>query len=197
MKKLILTMALALAGCMAFAQGGPWFAEIGVSYGMFDRSGLGHYSEIVDVSSTSSTGELQSSYRPTILPTFTFACGHKIPETFIGVFLDAAWSYGYNNMNGGPSLLREKENILHLMPEMRIYYMDNGRVRLYATLGAGMRYRRFSETFEGSTCSNQDIRMTYQVSPFGVSIGEKWYFSMDFGIGTAWYLMRLGGGYKF
>lgn len=197
MKKLVLIIALALAGCLGFAQKGPWFVEAGVSYGFYDRSGLGTNSEIIDLSYTSTVGGIKSTYQPTILPTFSLACGYKIPNTIIGVFLDAAWCYAYNNMYGGPSLLREDEHILHVLPELRVYYIDDGNIRFYATLGAGIRYRYFSETFEGSTITNQDMRFSYQVSPFGVSFGEKWYLSLDLGMGTAWYFFRFGVGYKF
>lgn len=198
MKKIVLFIAIALAGCQTFAQSGGWLCEAALSFGFYDRSGLGRSSEIVDVSSASATNEgLRSEYRPTVLPTFLFTCGYKIPGSFVGLFLDTAWSYAFNNLEGGPSLLSENEHILHVMPELRLYYSDNGRTRLYATLGAGARYRRFSETYEGSTLSNSDVGFTYQLSPFGMSFGEKWYFSCDFGMGYAWSFFRIGAGYKF
>ena len=140
---------------------------------------------------------MRSEYHPTVLPTFTAAVGYKFPDTFVGVFLDAAWSYAFNNMKGCPSLLTEKEHILHVVPELRIFYLDRDNLRLYATLGLGARMRRFSETFEESTISNSDITFSYQVTPFGLSLGEHWSFCLDLGMGTSWYLGKIGCGYKF
>ncbi len=197
MKKWFLCIAIALAGSQAFAQRGGWLCEAAISYGMYDRSGLGRSSEIVDVSSTSTVnGGQRSDNHPTVLPTFTLAFGYKLPDS-VGIFLDTAWSYAYNNLEGGPSLMSENEHILHVMPEIRLYYMDKGNTRLYATMGAGARFRRFSETYEGSTLSNRDVEFSYQLSPFGMSFGEKWYFSCDFGMGNAWSFFRIGAGYKF
>ena len=195
MKKLYLIIVLAFAGVSASAQ--QWQYSFGVSYGAYDRAGLGRYSEIIDVQRSTSVNNSHYVSRPTVLPTFSLETGYVMKDVPIGFFLGAFWNYAWNNLNGGPSLLSEKEHILHILPEVRFYYYKGQDILLYSTMAGGLRYRRYSETFEGDTITNSSCEFSYQFSPFGLSYGEKWTFHCDIGYGTAWAILKLGFGYTF
>lgn len=187
------------AGLPAFGQAGGWSLELGVSPGMMDRNST--FSEIRDLqySSTYVKDGHKVSYKsyPVVLPTFSIHGGYVIPNTPVGVFMGVYCSYASNNLNGGPSPLLEQETILHFLPEVRLYYVNDPDFRLYATLGAGVRYRQYSETFEGDSVGNHDYRFSYEISPLGFSVGGRWFFSLDFGGGFPWMGGKLSVGTRF
>ena len=196
MKKLFLIIVLAFAGASASAQ--LWQCNIGGSFGAYDRAGMGGSSEIIDVQRQSTVNGSHYESRPTILPTFSVEAGCIMSEAPVGFFLGAFWNYAWNNLNGGPSLLTEKEHILHILPEVRFYYLRSDDILMYSTMAAGLRYRRFSETFEGDTIANSNFGFSYQFSPFGMSyMINKWNINCEIGYGTAWAIMKLGFGYTF
>ena len=41
--------------------------------------------------------------------------------------------------------------VFHLAPQVRLYYMNKDKWRLYAFVGAGVRVYNYAETFEGDT----------------------------------------------
>lgn len=200
MTRKLLSVILALAAalpCLAQAEG--WQFEGAVSLSAYDRYGFGVNSEIVDRSAYSYSGgmlyDMQST--PIILPTFSVTGGYKFPGTFIGAYMNVFWNYARNSLHGGPAVLRERESILHLLPELRFYYLDRPKVRLYASLAGGLRYRMYAETLEGDTVFGNDFRFSYHICPFGVAVGSRLYFSVDLGYGPAWTATKLGVGYKF
>lgn len=195
MKKYLLTLAVALvAAPLAFAQQGGW--ETGLSLGscLYDRS-QGH-SEI-GIRSNSETNGHVAEYSPTLLPTFVATAGYNFADAPFGVFMNVGWNYAWNTLKGGPSPLKEQEHILHFTPEVRLYYVQNPKFRMYATVGADLRYRSYTEQYRSSKCSNADISFGYQLSPLGFSFGDRWVVSMDFGFGTLWSAVSIGAGYRF
>lgn len=187
MRRVLTTLfaAFLVAVLPAFGQfkawmAGGWELEVGMAGSVYDS----YYSEIDSEGQTS-------------LPTLSIRSGYKFPGTFVGVFLDVFGHYAGRDLTGGPSLLREREAILHVLPEIRFYYLDEPDCRLYATVGAGVRYRQFAETFEGDTIANRDFRFSYEISPFGVSFNDSWFFSLEVGYGTPWTIAKVGCGYRF
>lgn len=199
MRRIATLFVAAVIALPVFGQTGGWSWEAGVSLGLMDRHTA--FSEIRDRQSSSTyTREGHTvSYQshPLVLPTLSVQGGYVIPETPVGVFLGVYCSHASNDLYGGPSLMRERETILHVLPEVRFYYLDDPGVRLYATVGAGIRYRQYSETFEGDTVGSHDFRFSYELSPFGVSVGESWCFSVEVGWGFPWALCKLSAGYRF
>jgi hypothetical protein len=196
MKKMILILAMAFVGASASAQ--VWQCNIGITYGAFDRSGLGGSSEIIDVQRQSTVNGSHYESSPTILPTFSLEAGCIMDKAPVGFFMGVFWNYAWNNLNGGPSLLTEKENIFHFLPEVRFYYYTGEKVQLYSIMAAGLRYRRFSETFEGDRIANGNFGFSYQFVPFGMSCSiNRWNINCEIGHGMAWSLMKLGVGYTF
>lgn len=170
--------------------------NVGFALGGYDRYSFGH-SEIVDIHESSRYNDISYVSNPTVLPTLTFEGGYIFKGNHVGAFLGAYWSYAWNNMYGGPSPLREIESILHLVPQVRLYYLYRGNARLYATFGLGARIRSFSETFEGDTIRSSKATVSYIVSPFGMSFGDRWTFACDFGFGTPWSMFNMTLGYRF
>ena len=117
------------------------------------------------------------------LPSLQVMAGYNLPKYRLGFFLSAYFNYAYNNLEGGPSLLQEKESILHLLPEVRVYYSWEPKMRMYAALGYGVRFRHYDEIFNGTTEGYNSINGTFTLVPFGISIGEKAAFSVDVGLG--------------
>lgn len=190
MKKIALSLLLALSCVTAFAQ--EKNINLGVAFGMFDRYMLGN-ADIVDLRSDG----VSYKANPSVLPTITLEAGYIFPGNRIGAFLGAYWSYARNDLHGGPSPLREDESILHLVPQVRCYYLFTGEARLYATLGLGVRHRVFAETFEGDTIRARYTSPSFIFSPFGMSFGGRWTFSCDFGYGTPWSMCSFSAGYRF
>lgn len=195
MKKTVLILLAALFWApLAFAQNSGWEIHMGIGSGLYDRTRS--HSEIV-YRSDDENDNARSQSDASILPTVLFTAGYNLENAPVGFFVDLAWNYAWNKLEGGPSLLRENENIFHLVPSVRLYYIQNENFRMYATLGADLRYRHFAETYQGSTCSNSDFKIGYELSPIGFSWGERWAISFDLGYGTPWSLARVSVGYRF
>ncbi len=194
----ILVAALLASAIPSLAQPGGWEFDVGLSSGFLDRSyiwGAGLKPKANSVESRNSRTVRHSN--PVFLPTFSLRGGYRFPGTYMGLFFNVFGNYAWNDLYGGPSLLQEKEIILHAVPEIRFYYNDDPDFRLYGSLGAGVRYRQFAETFEGDTIPEHDFQLSYFVSPFGFSRGEKWTFSFEVGIGAPWSILKIGAGYRF
>jgi len=172
-----------------------WDIEAGLSIPFIDRSvavGLDGKSVLLsDISLVRS-----SSNSATILPTFYVSAGRHIDNTPLCVRLGLYMNHAFNQMNGGPSPLRERETILHLMPELRVYYLRRPYVRLYATLGAGLRTRFYSETLDGDTVGKAHFGFTWQITPLGIEVGKNWYVNVSGGYGLPC-PVAVSVGYKF
>ena len=121
MRRIATLFVAAVIALPVFGQTGGWSWEAGVSLGLMDRHTA--FSEIRDRQSSSTyTREGHTvSYQshPLVLPTLSVQGGYVIPETPVGVFLGVYCSHASNDLYGGPSLMRERETILHVLPEVR------------------------------------------------------------------------------
>lgn len=185
MKKIVLAALLFLLRIPTFAQGGVWEMDAGVGYIGVDRG------------YTVSEINLSTKNPSTILPTFSLRGGYSFPESFVGLFLDISFSYARSVYQGGPSPLIEEEPIFHVVPQLRLYYKNTPKLRMYASLGGGLRIRQFSETFEGDTIRKTFYDFSLMASPFGISLGQHWNVSLEIGAGLAWSIGRFCVGYRF
>lgn len=186
MKRFVLISVLLCVAFSASAQ--KWQYSLGASLGAYDRAGYGGGSEIVDVPES----------HPHFLPTFSLEAGRILEEAPIGIFMGVFWNYAWNNLNGGPSLLKEQEHIFHFLPEVRFYYLRRDAIMLYSCLATGLRYGHYSETFEGDVISNNKFDVSYQFNPFGMCFSiHNWLINCEIGYGTAWSILKLGVGYQF
>ena len=193
----ILVAALPASGQITGWRTGGWEVEFGMCGSVYDDAFSEVHAKDHSSSYNTNTGRLNYDNYSHMLPTMWIRSGYSCPDTFVGLYLNVFGNYTYNDLTGGPSLLREQEVILHVLPEIRFYYLNESRYRFYASLGAGVRYRQFAETFEGDTITNHDFRFSYEISPFGVSMGDNWSFSVDLGYGTPWAIAKIGAGYRF
>ena len=205
----LILILLSIAFICKAQQTGGWEIEVGISYGMFDRY-LPQNKDLL----TRNDSEIISrgrnttyyvkddhpshyKYFPKISPTLSVTAGYVFPELPIGVFLDTYFNYAYTNLYGGPSLLQEKELIIHVLPSFRYYYFRSHFKRMYASAAAGFRYRTYCEIFEGDRIPSHSFMESFLISPWAVSYGEHWTVSTQFGIGRPWAGFRICAGYKF
>lgn len=167
MKKIIITIIAALIGAQAFAQGG-FSVSTGLSYSLYDLS-----------------------------PTYGATVVYAFPNSFIGIFLEVDGNSNSHTLDGGPSPLVETRTITHIMPGIRLYYLQKEKCRLYSGFAFGARRVRDDETFMGSTVGANTWGLTGQDINFGFSFGRRLTFDGEFGLGTAWVGAKFGIGYKF
>lgn len=167
MKKLIFSLIAVFAGFLANAQGGLSISA-GASFSVYDMS-----------------------------PTFGVTASYAIPGSFIGFFLEVDSNSTAQTLDGGPSPLTEKRSINHIMPGIRLYYLQTRKCRLYSGFAFGARRVRDTETFNGSTVGATTWGLTAQDVNFGFSLGRKLTLDGEFGLGTAWVGAKFGIGYRF
>lgn len=183
---------------------GRWEVFTGLSFSEYDRfpvvwksSNSVIFASEETVTFAGENGTVKYMSRPIVLPTVSLTVGYKFPDSVLGLYLSGYWNYAWNCLNGGPAPLIERESILHIIPEARIYYMDKPSVKLYGTFGGGIRLHRYSETLEGDKVISDDSRFSFTLSPCGVCFGEHWLFTANIGFGMAWSSVLVGAGYRF
>ena len=132
-------------------------------------------------------------------PVLNVEGGYNLPGDNFGVFLGAFCNYTQNKMKGGPEVLTERELIVNIVPMVRYYFHSeaDGRVKYFATLGAGARLRNYSETLEGDTISRLHTTFSWVVSPIGVyRSDEEYYYTIECGLGNSWTGFKLCFGFK-
>ena len=167
MRKIIITLAAVFIGFQALAQGG-FSVSTGVSYSLYDMS-----------------------------PSFGVTAAYAIPGSFIGFFIETDWNSVSKTLEGGPSPLVEKTSRVHVLPGIRLYYLQKRKCRLWSGFAFGARRVGESETFNGSTVGSSSWGFSAQDVNFGFSFGRKLTLDGEFGLGTAWVGARIGLGYKF
>ena len=187
-------------------RGEGWQIDGGIAlYSFSDRTDLIEIggskirkSEIVDIQESERIIRVPVHQTSTVVtPPLFVAAGYVFQNSPVGVFLDIYANYAWNNLDGGPSMLYEKELILHFLPEVRLYYMRDYNWGMYASLAAGVRARRYSETYRSDKISSGDLLFSYQLSPIGVLFGRKWQFSFNLGLGRAYSVFIINCGYSF
>lgn len=214
LKRLFLTVLLiALHLVPLYSQVGEWMFETRLGFPVFDRTGIVYpaatpltNSEITfqdkehssySLSTNDGSYKVQYNNSPVILPAIYLSSGYRFNDVPLSVHLDVTLSYAFNNLYGGPGVLKENEAVLHIMPEMRAYYMRKRTIKMYGSVAIGLRARYYSETLEGDTVTSSDYRFTWQLSPFGMEVGKSWYFCFSLGYSRAWAPIILGVGYRF
>ncbi|MBO4635035.1 MAG: hypothetical protein J5669_06650 [Bacteroidales bacterium] len=208
MKKIVLTAVLfLLTVCMfqASAQGlSGWDIEAGVSYPFFDRM----YSRNLKGQATKNA-EIQVPikstsakpgpyvYSPVIIPTFSLTAGRRLDKIPLSIRLGVYVNHASNMLTGGPSPLLEQETIVHLLPEVRVYYLERQLLRLYGSAGAGLRMRVYTETLDGDKVGKAHFDLSWQLTPIGLELGKQLYFNLYLGFGHTTAPVGLGIGYKF
>ena len=167
MKKLIILIIALFVGIHAFAQGG-FSISTNFSYSLYDGA-------------------------PIAGGTVVYA----IPGSFIGFFLEVDTDTTSRTLDGGPGQLVEKRTITHVLPGIRLYYLQKRKIRLYSGFALGGRCVRNNETFNGSTVGASSWGITAQDINFGFSLGRRLTLDGEFGLGTAWVGAKFGIGYKF
>ena len=116
----LLAAVLFASAIPSFAQSGGWEFDVGLSSGLLDRSYIWG-SEIKPRGNAAETRNSRTVRHsdPVLLPTFSLRGGYRFPGTYMGLFLNVFGNYAWNDLSGGPSLLQEKEIILHAIPEIR------------------------------------------------------------------------------
>ena len=151
MKQVILTAAFLLLITLlpAYSQTkGYWQVDVGFSvfntehnavlFSQYDYNNkLKGSAELVKSQDNSSFDDGSIRYNDDsgiFFPTIMVNAGYVIPDWNFGFFFCLFWNYAYRNYNGGPSLLQERESILHLIPEVRYYYIDNDKRKAFLNL---------------------------------------------------------------
>ena len=167
MRKIIVTLVAVFIGLQALAQGG-FSVSTGVSYSLYDMS-----------------------------PTMGVTAVYAIPGSFIGFFVETDWNSTSKTLEGGPGPLVEKTSRLHVLPGIRLYYLQKRGCRLWSGFAFGGRLVRETETFNGSTVGTGAWGFSAQDINFGFSFGRRLTLDGEFGLGTAWVGAKIGLGYKF
>lgn len=194
MKKAVLLFLLLVSTLSLRAQG-SWEVEADLSFSprrqafimsevTFFRQGF-HFVESSDV------------YKTVALPVFSVVGGYKFDNDPVGLYLGLYTDYAYSNLYGGPSPLYQRELILDVLPQIRLYYLTRPNLRLYASLGAGLCIRSYSEVYEGDRIKGGAIGFSYLISPLGFSYGEHFYFNLHLSYAPFCTILQLGGGYRF
>ena len=143
------------------------------------------------------SGNINRNNNGVVYPTIALGFGYVIPKHNIGFFLSSFNTYAERILDGGPSLLTEREYSLHLMPEVRFYYYSDMSMRVYASAGAGVRYLRYSEEFRDDTVGCGHFSPTFQFSPLCFSFGHRLNFVMEVGFGRPYMPLAFKLSYLF
>ena len=68
---------------------------------------------------------------------------------------------------------------------------------VYLTAGYGLRYRQWSETYDGETLGYRSFGGIWTLSPFGISLGDRVCVSLDYSLGLTYMPFALRAGYRF
>lgn len=186
--KALIIMLLLFAGTLpSFSQSTKSHWEIEAGTCVMNTDHLGGYS----------SGDINTNKNGIVYPTIMLSTGYVIPNRNIGFFFSSFSTYAERVLNGGPSPLTEKEFSIHLMPEFRYYYYSESTLRVYASVGAGVRYLRYYEIFRGDTVTNGYFSPSYQISPLCFSVGTKLSFIMDVGFGRPYMPFAFKLSYRF
>ncbi len=88
----------------------------------------------------------------------------------------------------------DKRNIITAMAHVRLSWLNRRYVRMYSSIGMG---RSFSLEGEFREHDGEGMAFAMQVVPIGISIGKKLYGFAETGIGTSYFGLSAGIGYRF
>lgn len=79
--------------------------------------------------------------------------------------------------------------VVTVLPVARFNWVNGRTVRLYSSVGLGVSAGGFDGSF--------DAYPSFQVTPFGITIGRKVFFFGEWALGTSWLGGDFGIGYRF
>lgn len=140
-------------------------------------------------------------YDEQIYPSFSLNYTYRITNR---LSIGSTFSYAGNSHDEvdrmtGKILRNGYSHNFTLTPMVRFSYLKNRIVHLYGEAGIGLGLNRFNMSDYGQEhASNGQNRwiMSYQVTPFGISIGRKFFGFSELGVGDKGFFI-IGAGYKF
>lgn len=201
-------LAIILSSFYAAGQEAGWDIGVGISYSSYSRSYVTDPGRGFRKNADILWGESESTYtvdgrtvsyarNTVVLPTLAITAGRHLKDLPLNIRLGLYINHAYNTLNGGPAPLSERETIVALMPALRCYYVEKPSYRLFANIEAGLSTSIYSESLNGDTTGSAQCAFAWQISPIGMEIGRKWYFSFAFGIGRVWDFALFNLGYRF
>ncbi|MCQ2178020.1 MAG: hypothetical protein MJY42_03950 [Bacteroidales bacterium] len=110
-------------------------------------------------------------------------------STDIDLSLTPLWTDKFNG-DTGTKISTVFACAIQLMPEARLMYVNRSKFKFYSSLGVGV------AIYPGSY-EEQKVQPAIQVNPLGFEFGGKVFGSAKFGIGTEFFGLKLGVGYRF
>lgn len=161
--------------------------------------GLDYYGDIANDSSIylySDSGNVTGISGPDHWYAFTLDYGFWAREWF-SIGGSISWIAGlcnYYNEYDRKLAFTDHRNYISIMPIARFAWVRKGRVQLYSSIGFGLGilYQRFHH-------SPNPIKVkpyfTYDLKPFGIAVGRKWFGYMELGYGSRG-VINVGFGYR-
>ena len=94
----------------------------------------------------------------------------------------------------GRTKVTDIESYFTVMPTLRFYYLRHRGFRMYAEAGIGASLGH--EKFHYSNYSRDQIKLTGQLTAFGIQVGKRVFFSTELGYGCLG-VVRMGLGCRF
>lgn len=192
--RILVAMAmLMMTSQLTHAQPGSFQIEAGLSYPLTDRTKLSSSSVIIhDIDSYNDN--FYSGLATYILPSFDLTFVYNFKNTRLGLGFDNSCNYAFRKQNGEQ---KDKELIVHILPYIRYYYVRVHDLSIYSAAGYGARFRNYEKVKGGTEEPRWYFSGSWQVIPFGMQVGKRWFFAFDAALGEAWAPMRLSVGYRF
>lgn len=168
--------------------------RIGILWGGLDCHGniandnsLYYYSDRVDVSKLSGPDHWYA---------FTLDYGYWAREWF-SIGGSISWIAGlrnYYNEYDHKHAFTDHINHISIMPIARFAWLRKGRVQLYSSIGFGfgILHQRF---LSNPRVNSVNAYFTYDLKPFGIAVGRKWFGYMELGYGSRG-VINVGFGYR-
>lgn len=102
--------------------------------------------------------------------------------------VNGIWGKHYNRLDG---CVVEKSNgaTVTLLPQAQFNWLNRKNVRLYSSVGLGLTAGRYNKEFGAYP--------SFQLSPFGITAGNKVFFYAEHSVGTTYLGGKFGVGYRF
>lgn len=106
----------------------------------------------------------------------------------VGVAANMIWKNNYSSQTD-EYIRTDRGYTFTLMPQARFNWVRKDIVRLYSSVGAGVRGGRFDE--------RGDLLLAAQLVPVGINVGDRLFGFAELGVGTLYLGGMFGIGYRF
>ena len=192
LKVLLILIIPALFAVRAAAQGGKFQLEVGLSFGLYDRS-IAKDTKIA-MQPDYGNEKYYTTDRSCFLPVFDLTMMFNFKDIGLGVGLENVLDHAYCIESGE---VKSRETIFYTLPCIRYYHRRARDISIYSTLAFGPRFRQYSSLSGGVWSSDLFISGSWLLVPVGISFGEKLFISVDAAVGAAWSPVKLSLGYRF